>query len=55
MIEASGNGDGDNISALSKKNHQLESELDELYQKLDKLICSFEEKSKEFEEKLDQL
>ena len=55
LIEASEQGDGSTISDLSKKNHQLESELEELYKNLDKLICSHEGKSKEFEEKLEEL
>jgi len=55
LIEASEQGDGSTISDLSKKNHQLESELEELYENLDKLICSHEGKSKEFEEKLEEL
>ncbi|MDP7554565.1 MAG: ABC transporter ATP-binding protein, partial [Nitrospinota bacterium] len=55
LIEASEQGDGSTISDLSKKNHQLESELEELYKNLDKLICSHEGKSKKFEEKLEEL
>jgi len=55
LIEASEQGDGSSITDLSKKNHQFESELEELYKNLDKLTSSHEEKSKEFEEKLEQL
>ncbi len=55
LIEASEQGDGSTISDLSKKNHQLESELEELYKNLDELTSSHEEKSKEFEEKLEEL
>ena len=55
LIEGSEQGDGSTISDLSKKNHQLGSELEELYENLDKLTCSHEGKSKAFEEKLEEL
>ena len=52
IIEASEQGKGNIIQDLSKKNHDLEFQLKELYKKLDNLTCSYEEKSKEFEAKL---
>ena len=55
LIEASEQGDGNTITDLSKKNHQFESELEELYKNLDELTSSHEEKSKEFEKKLEEL
>jgi len=54
IIEASEQGKGNIIQDLSKKNHDLEFQLKELYKKLDNLTCSYEEKSKEFETKLNQ-
>ena len=55
LIEASKQGNGNTITDLSKKNHQFESELEELYKNLGELTSSHEEKSKEFEEKLEEL
>lgn len=55
LLQASEQGDGNAISDLSKTNHHLELQLEELYKKLDNLTHSYEKKSKEFEEKLDQL
>ncbi len=55
VIEASEEGDGVVISDLSKKNHQMELRLEGLYTKLSNLTCTYEEKTKEFEERLDKL
>lgn len=55
LIDSSEQGDGDVISDLSKKNHILKLQIEELYNKLAHLTSSFEEKSREFEEKLGQL
>ncbi len=54
LIEASEQGKGNIIQDFSKKNHDLEFRLKELYDKLDNLTRSYEEKSKEFEAKLNQ-
>ena len=55
MIEASSRGDGSKIPAIAKAIHESKTELDGLYEELERLSSRHEEESARFDEELSSL
>jgi ATP-binding cassette subfamily F protein 3 len=55
LIKASGGGDAKKIAELSRRNHALRPEIEALYEKLDRVTCTYEDKVKEFKQKMEHL
>ncbi len=55
LIAASSEGRGEDISLHSKKLHQLQTEIDRLYEEYEEVTQAIEEKSQEFDRKLEEI
>jgi ATP-binding cassette subfamily F protein 3 len=55
LIQASTAGNGTLIAELSKRSHYLRPKIEEHYHHLDKLLANYENKSREYKEKLEKL
>ncbi|MFO8047937.1 MAG: ATP-binding cassette domain-containing protein [Desulfosudaceae bacterium] len=54
MVSASTTGDGPRVAELSRQHHQLRSEIDQLYERLDSLCDELEAGEKKFDRELDE-
>jgi ATP-binding cassette, subfamily F, member 3 len=55
LIQASTAGNGAAIAGLSKQSHRLRPEIENYYHRLDKVLAQYENKSREYKDKLDKL
>lgn len=55
LVQASMEGDGQAIVALAKRNREISAQTEKLYEELDGLTQTYENESREFEEKLSSI
>ena len=55
LVDASVKGDGESIKQLSRSVHEARSKIDPLFDELEALTAEAEARSREFDEKLEEL
>jgi ATP-binding cassette subfamily F protein 3 len=55
LVQASGEGNGAVIAEMSKKSHRLRPEIEDHYRRLDKVLAEYEDKVKEYKDKMTDL